>query len=101
MLGFFSGKKNEQPVKINLNQVVDTLDRRFWDFEKVENRPDRVVVNGNYRNHQRSFKKLILQFVGDNVQFKDEIGRPITNISSSVPQKEMYPTLMNILNVFA
>lgn len=98
MLGFLFGKK-EKAVKVDMGSVVSVLARRQWKYELVEGKNDVVVVNEKYRNHQRDFSRLFLHFVGGQVQFKDERGRAITHIPSTVGMNEMYPTLKNVLNV--
>ncbi|ADO59414.1 hypothetical protein [Paenibacillus polymyxa] len=96
IFGKLLGKK-EEAVKIDMGSVIDALSRRRWDCEVVQ--PNVVVVKEKYRNHQRDFSRLFLNFMGDEVQFKDERGQQITKIPSSVKVESMYSVLKNITNV--
>ncbi|MBP1309292.1 hypothetical protein JOD82_002312 [Paenibacillus sp. 1182] len=96
IIGKFYSKK-EEAVKIDMGSVIDTLSRRLWDYEIVK--PNVVVVKEKYRNHQRDYSRLFLNFVGDEVQFKDERGQQITKIPSTVKVENMYSVLKNITNV--
>lgn len=98
LIGNLFGKK-EEAVKINMGSVVDSLARRFWEYELVDGKNDVVIVKGKYRNHQRDFSRLFLSFVGGEVQFKDERGQKITKVPISVPVNEIFPVIKNILNV--
>jgi len=97
MFGIF--KKEKRVEKVDLNQVCAKLSRLFWDFELVDGRSDVVVIKGKYRNHQKDFHRLFVYFMGDKVQFKDERGRLITRIPSSVERTNMFPVLKDIMNV--
>lgn len=88
----------EQAVQIDVVNVALQMQERFWECEVISN--NEVAVFGNYRNLGKSFKRLILTFMGDEVFVKDERGNFITGITPVVPTKEMYPTLKNVLNVF-
>ena len=98
MFGLFAKVKRVE--KVNLNMVVAQMSKRLWDVELLENRPNAIVVNGKYRNHQREFKRLFIHFLGDQkIEFKDERGDVITHIPRTADRKDMFSHLKNILNV--
>lgn len=93
MFGLF--KKAKKVETINLFTVAETLGRRFWDYEIVDGKPDTIVVKGKYRNNQRDFQKLYLQFSGEKVKFSDQRGSRISEVSKN----QMFPELKEIMNV--
>lgn len=90
--------KKEQAVQIDVMKVAFQMQERYWDCEVLSE--SKVAVYGNYRNLGKSFKRLILNFKGEEVFVQDERGNFITGITPVVPANDMYPTIKNVLNVF-
>lgn len=98
MFGFLKRKKREA-VRINLYEVVATLERCRWEVVDVFPERSVIVVKGNYRNNSRSFDRLQLHFEGGKVKFKDGRGNPISHIPVEVEMNQLFPQLKNVLNV--
>jgi len=95
MLGFLK----KRAKKVDLKAIANQMKNRFWDVELDEEK-NRIVVFGKYRNLQKDFYKLYVQFVNDEkVEFKDERGRYVTHIPKTVEIKNMYHVIKDILNV--
>lgn len=93
----FGFGKKDRLIDSQVNRFARKMAESHWG---VEEKNGRVYIFGKYRNRQRDFDRLVVNFVdGGYVKLTDTRGYLITGIPSKIERRNAVKEIKNVLNV--